>query len=68
MVSHSRAGKPPTGLHLDVIKESKLIQKLMVDEKRCYLFGRNAQMCDFCVDHSRCLSYQNLQMLVHRYL
>ena len=40
----SWAGKPPTGLHLDVTKDGKLIQKLMIDEKRCYLFGRNAQV------------------------
>ena len=46
-----RAGKPPTGMHLDVLKEKKLIQKLMVDDKRCYLFGRNSQLNDFCIDH-----------------
>lgn len=44
MVSHydppSWAGKPPIGLHLDVTKEEKFLQKLMIDEKKCYLFGR----------------------------
>lgn len=49
-----RAGKPPTGLHLDVLKGDKLIQKLMLDEKKCYLFGRNPQMNDFCIDHASC--------------
>ena len=49
-----RAGKPATGLHLDVLKDGKLIQKLMIDEKKCYLFGRNPQMNDFCVDHNSC--------------
>lgn len=50
----SWAGKPPTGLHLDVIKDDKLVQKLMIDEKKCYLFGRNPQMNDFCIDHASC--------------
>ncbi|XP_050296842.1 nuclear inhibitor of protein phosphatase 1 [Anthonomus grandis grandis] len=48
------AGKPPVGLHLDVLKGDKLIQKLMIDQKKCYLFGRNAQMNDFCIDHASC--------------
>nr|CAD7261868.1 unnamed protein product [Timema shepardi] len=50
----SWAGKPPVGLHLDVLKGDKLIQKLMIDEKKCYLFGRNPQMNDFCIDHASC--------------
>ena len=53
-ISKFRAGKPATGLHLDVLKDGKLIQKLMIDEKKCYLFGRNPQMNDFCVDHNSC--------------
>ena len=36
------------------MKEDKLVQKLMIDEKRCYLFGRNPQMNDFCIDHASC--------------
>ncbi|XP_075225247.1 nuclear inhibitor of protein phosphatase 1 isoform X1 [Lycorma delicatula] len=36
------------------MKGDKLIQKLMLDEKKCYLFGRNPQMCDFCIDHQSC--------------
>ena len=62
-----RAGKPPTGLHLDVTKETKLVQKLMIDEKRCYLFGRNAQMCDFCIDHSSC-SRVHAALVYHKHL
>jgi nuclear inhibitor of protein phosphatase 1 len=50
----SWAGKPGSGLHLDVLKDGKLIQKLMVDEKKCYLFGRNPQLNDFCIDHGSC--------------
>lgn len=48
------AGKPPVGLHLDVLKEDKLVQKLMLDEKKCYLFGRNKDLCDICIDHQSC--------------
>lgn len=48
------AGKAPTGHHLDVTKDDKLIQKLMIDEKKCYLFGRNKQLNDFCIDHGSC--------------
>ncbi|KAF2363699.1 Forkhead-associated (FHA) domain [Trinorchestia longiramus] len=48
------AGKPAVGLHLDVAKGDRLIQKLMVDEKKCYLFGRNPQLNDFCIDHASC--------------
>ncbi|KAK7508309.1 hypothetical protein BaRGS_00000548 [Batillaria attramentaria] len=50
----SWAGKPPPGLHLDVLKDTKMIQKLMIDEKKCYFFGRNKQLCDFSIDHSSC--------------
>lgn len=48
------AGKPPVGLHLDVLKGDRLVQKLMIDQKKCYLFGRNKEMCDFAVDHQSC--------------
>ncbi|CAF0847861.1 unnamed protein product [Brachionus calyciflorus] len=48
------ASKPPAGLHLDVMKEGKMIQKLMIDEKKCYFFGRNKDTCDFVVDHASC--------------
>ncbi|KAH8290589.1 hypothetical protein KR054_004222, partial [Drosophila jambulina] len=61
------AGKPPTGLHLDVLKDEKLVQKLMVDEKRCYLFGRNSQMNDFCIDHASC-SRVHAAFVYHKHL
>ncbi|XP_034478641.1 nuclear inhibitor of protein phosphatase 1 [Drosophila innubila] len=63
----SWAGKPPTGLHLDVLKDEKLVQKLMVDEKRCYLFGRNSQMNDFCIDHASC-SRVHAAFVYHKHL
>ncbi|XP_060551456.1 nuclear inhibitor of protein phosphatase 1-like [Ruditapes philippinarum] len=63
----SWAGKPAPGLHLDVMKDGKLIQKLMVDEKKCYFFGRNKQMCDFCIDHASC-SRVHAALVWHRHL
>jgi nuclear inhibitor of protein phosphatase 1 len=41
-------------MHLDVIKGDKVMQKLMIDEKKFYIFGRNATMCDFVVEHDSC--------------
>ncbi|XP_046387028.1 nuclear inhibitor of protein phosphatase 1 [Ischnura elegans] len=63
----SWAGKPPVGLHLDVLKAGKLIQKLMIDEKKCYLFGRNAQLNDFCIDHASC-SRVHSALVYHKHL
>jgi len=61
------AGKPSVGLHLDVLKDNKLIQKLMIDEKKCYLFGRNPQMTDFCIDHGSC-SRVHAALVWHKHL
>lgn len=62
-----RAGKPPTGYHLDVTKDEKLVQKLMIDEKKCYLFGRNEQLNDFCTDHASC-SRVHAAFVYHKHL
>ena len=50
-----------------MLKEKKLIQKLMVDEKRCYLFGRNSQLNDFCIDHQSC-SRVHAALVYHKHL
>lgn len=63
----SWAGKPPVGLHLDVLKVDKLIQKLMIDEKKCYLFGRNPELNDFCIDHASC-SRVHSALVYHKHL
>lgn len=63
----SWAGKPAAGLHLDVLKDVKLVQKLMIDEKKCYLFGRNPQMNDFCIDHASC-SRVHAAFVYHKHL
>ncbi|MFH4975547.1 hypothetical protein AB6A40_002256 [Gnathostoma spinigerum] len=72
-VEHSKyeipswAGKPPNGSHLDVVKADQLIQKLMVDEKRAYYFGRNPKMCDFVVEHASC-SRVHAVLVYHKFL
>ncbi len=44
-----------------------LFQKLMIDEKKCYFFGRNKHMCDFCIDHSSC-SRVHAALVWHKHL
>uniref|UniRef100_A0A1A9ZYM3 FHA domain-containing protein n=1 Tax=Glossina pallidipes TaxID=7398 RepID=A0A1A9ZYM3_GLOPL len=44
-----------------------MVQKLMVDEKKCYFFGRNAQMNDFCIDHASC-SRVHAAFVYHKHL
>ncbi|XP_005796002.1 nuclear inhibitor of protein phosphatase 1 [Xiphophorus maculatus] len=63
----SWAGKPPTGLHLDVMKGDKLIEKLIIDEKKFYLFGRNPDWCDFTIDHQSC-SRVHAALVYHKHL
>lgn len=43
------------------------LQKLMVDEKKCYLFGRNQQLNDFCIDHASC-SRVHSALVYHKHL
>ncbi|XP_008293886.1 nuclear inhibitor of protein phosphatase 1 [Stegastes partitus] len=63
----SWAGKPPPGLHLDVVKGDKLVEKLIIDEKKCYLFGRNPDVCDFTIDHQSC-SRIHSALVYHKHL
>ncbi|XP_074641753.1 nuclear inhibitor of protein phosphatase 1-like [Tubulanus polymorphus] len=63
----SWAGKPPPGLHLDVLKDTKMVQKLMIDEKKCYFFGRNKQLNDFTIDHASC-SRVHAALIWHKHL
>ncbi|KAI0209821.1 Nuclear inhibitor of protein phosphatase 1 [Lamellibrachia satsuma] len=44
-----------------------MIQKLMIDEKKCYFFGRNKQLNDFCIDHASC-SRVHAALVWHRHL
>ncbi|UYV79507.1 PPP1R8 [Cordylochernes scorpioides] len=43
------------------------VQKLMIDEKKCYLFGRNPQINDFCIDHASC-SRVHAALVYHKHL
>ncbi|KAG7469101.1 hypothetical protein MATL_G00125300 [Megalops atlanticus] len=63
----SWAGKPPPGLHLDVVKGDKLVEKLIIDEKKYYLFGRNPDICDFTIDHQSC-SRVHAALVYHKHL
>lgn len=49
------------------MKDGKLIQKLMIDEKKCYLFGRNSQLNDFTIDHNSC-SRVHAALVYHKHL
>lgn len=60
----SWAIKPPTGVHLDVLKNDQLIQKILIDEKRAYYFGRNPKQVDIVVEHASCSRVHAL-MLYH---
>lgn len=42
-------------------------QKLMIDEKRCYFFGRNKQLCDFSIEHGSC-SRVHAALVWHKHL
>ena len=39
----------------------------MIDQKKCYLFGRNPQMCDFAIDHASC-SRVHSALVWHKHL
>ena len=39
----------------------------MIDEKKCYLFGRNPTLTDFCIDHSSC-SRVHAALVYHKHL
>ena len=39
----------------------------MIDNKKCYFFGRNKQLCDFCIDHQSC-SRVHAALVWHKHL
>eukprot|EP00111_Clytia_hemisphaerica_P011018 TCONS_00032297-protein len=61
------AGKPPTGMHLDVLKEGKLIEKFIIDGKTHFFFGRQREFIDFTIDHTSC-SRVHAVMVYHKHL
>lgn len=42
-------------------------QKLIIDEKKFYLFGRNPDWCDFTIDHQSC-SRVHAALVYHKHL
>jgi len=63
----SWAGLAPQGTHLNVMKGDKLVEKLIIDEKSCYYFGRNSDSCDFRTEHASC-SRQHAALMYHKHL
>eukprot|EP00794_Sanderia_malayensis_P004971 gene4971-5619_t len=61
------AGKPPPGMHLDVTKADKLVEKLIIDGKHYFLFGRLRDHVDFPLDHASC-SRVHAALIFHRHL
>ena len=51
---------------LIVVQDGKLIQKLMIDDKKCYLFGRNPQLNDFCIGKKN--NHHNIYNYLFTYL
>lgn len=43
------------------------LQKLIIDEKKFYLFGRNPDWCDFTIDHQSC-SRVHAALVYHKHL
>lgn len=39
----------------------------MIDDKKCYLFGRNPHLNDFCIDHGSC-SRVHAALVYHKHL
>lgn len=63
----SWAGKAPTGHHLDVIIDDKVVQKWLIDEKDCYFFGWDRKINDFCDDRASCSRIHGV-LLYHKHL
>lgn len=43
------------------------LQKLIIDEKKYYMFGRNPDWCDFTIDHQSC-SRGHAVLVYHKHL
>lgn len=48
-------------------KKNFLVQKLLLDEKSYYIFGRNRESCDFPLQHQSC-SRQHAVLVYHKHL
>jgi len=63
----SWAGYAPSGTHLNVMKGERLVEKLIIDEKKCFYFGRNSDSCDFLTEHASC-SRVHAVLMYHKHL
>ncbi|KAG5672744.1 hypothetical protein PVAND_002844 [Polypedilum vanderplanki] len=61
------ATKPSQGLHLTVTKNNEIIDKLSIDQKNCYFFGRDCNQCDFILTHDSC-SRLHASLSYHKHL
>ncbi|MBZ3882056.1 Nuclear inhibitor of protein phosphatase 1 [Sciurus carolinensis] len=51
----------------DQLQRAAYYQKLIIDEKKYYLFGRNPDLCDFTIDHQSC-SRVHAALVYHKHL
>uniref|UniRef100_A0A8C6X558 Syntaxin-12 n=1 Tax=Naja naja TaxID=35670 RepID=A0A8C6X558_NAJNA len=49
------------------LQRAAYYQKLIIDEKKYYLFGRNPDLCDFTIDHQSC-SRVHAALVYHKHL
>ncbi|XP_065843422.1 nuclear inhibitor of protein phosphatase 1-like [Oscarella lobularis] len=61
------AGKACQGLHLDVLKSGAFVEKILIDDKIGYFFGRNKDVCDVVIDHASCSRVHAL-LLYHKHV
>lgn len=49
------------------MKQTNLVEKLIIDQKPYYLFGRNKEACDFNLEHTSC-SRVHAALVFHKHL
>uniref|UniRef100_A0AC35TGU7 FHA domain-containing protein n=1 Tax=Rhabditophanes sp. KR3021 TaxID=114890 RepID=A0AC35TGU7_9BILA len=50
----SWSNKFPPGFHLDCFKGDEFLEKVMIDEKNVYVFGRDPVQADIPIEHASC--------------
>lgn len=49
------------------MKQNNLVEKMIIDQKSYYLFGRNKEACDFTLEHTSC-SRVHAALVFHKHL
>ncbi|VVC90684.1 unnamed protein product [Leptidea sinapis] len=62
------ASKLPIGLHLEILKENKVVQKLLIDEKKSYQSGRTVETNDISIDMNNSCSRVHAAIVYHKHL